>query len=209
MVVDDRRTTSAPAGCRSFREGVRWSCAYNAMNWPRDTIGCFTRRSLLTLQSSTASGRRRPGRVGGQGTPPRNFVFTPGIAARLFTAVAKAGINVDVIVQNISEEGETDISFTVGRDDLQLVRKVVQGLSEISFREDLYDASIAKVSLVGVGMRSHTGVASRMFQTLADLHINIQMISTSEIRVSVVIQETKADEACRALHTAFGLDKGA
>ena len=139
----------------------------------------------------------------------RGVKDTPGVAARLFTAVAKAGVNVDVIVQNISEEGETDISFTVGRDDLPNVRKVVKSLSDISFREDLYDASIGKVSLVGVGMRSHTGVASRMFQTLANLNINIQMISTSEIRVSVVIQESQADDACRALHTAFGLDKDA
>jgi aspartate kinase len=139
----------------------------------------------------------------------RGVKDTPGVAARLFTAVAKAGVNVDVIVQNISEKGETDISFTVGRDDLPNVRKVVKGLSDISFREDLYDASIGKVSLVGVGMRSHTGVASRMFQTLANLNINIQMISTSEIRVSVVIQESQADDACRALHTAFGLDKDA
>jgi aspartate kinase len=136
----------------------------------------------------------------------RGVKDTPGVAARLFKAVALAGINVDVIVQNISEEGETDISFTVGRDDLNDVRKCVKSLSDISFREDLYDNSIAKVTIVGVGMRSHTGVASRMFEALAAHSINIQMISTSEIRVSVVIDEAAANTACQTLHTAFGLD---
>jgi len=137
----------------------------------------------------------------------RGVKDTPGVAARLFKAVANAGVNVDVIVQNISEEGETDISFTVGRDDLNDVRKCVQSLKDIAFREDLYDNSIAKVTIVGVGMRSHTGIASRMFEALAERNINIQMISTSEIRVSVVIDETMANTACQALHTAFGLDQ--
>lgn len=136
----------------------------------------------------------------------RGVKDTPGVAARLFKAVAEAGVNVDVIVQNISEEGETDISFTVGRDDLGDVKKCLQTLPDVQFREDLYDPSIAKVTIVGVGMRSHTGVASRMFETLAERNINIQMISTSEIRVSVVIEEELANTACQALHAAFELD---
>ncbi|WFB35730.1 aspartate kinase [Kiritimatiellota bacterium B12222] len=132
---------------------------------------------------------------------------TPGVAARLFTQVADAGINVDVIVQNISREGQTDISFTVPRDDVATVQACLANIDGVSFEEALYDAKIAKVSLVGVGMRSHTGVASKVFSTLADLKVNIQMISTSEIRVSVVIDEALADDATRGLHTAFGLDQ--
>lgn len=137
----------------------------------------------------------------------RGVEDTPGVAARLFTAVANAGVNVDVIVQNISKDGKTDISFTVPRDELNLVRACVKNLQNIRFREDLYDATIAKVTLVGVGMRSHTGIASRMFQVLADQKINIQMISTSEIRISVVIDEAMANSACQALHSVFELDK--
>ncbi len=133
---------------------------------------------------------------------------TPGVAARLFTAVAEAGVNVDVIVQNISLEGHTDISFTVPREDVDKVQICLKKIEGVNFREELYDGSIAKVSLVGVGMRSHTGVASKVFSTLADLKVNIQMISTSEIRVSVVIDEKLADEATRALHAAFDLDQG-
>ena len=137
----------------------------------------------------------------------RGVEDTPGVAARLFTAVAEAGINVDVIVQNISREGYTDISFTVPKDDLSNVKDCLKDLDGVSYAEALFDDSIAKVSLVGVGMRSHTGVASRMFATLADLKVNIQMISTSEIRVSVVITSELADDATRALHAAFGLDQ--
>ena len=131
---------------------------------------------------------------------------TPGVAAKLFTTVAEAGVNVDVIVQNVSVEGHTDISFTVPREDVGNVTEALTPLSGVDFKEHLIDESIAKVSLVGVGMRSHTGVASKVFATLADLGVNIQMISTSEIRVSVVIAEEEADKATRALHTAFELD---
>ncbi|MGA0333486.1 MAG: aspartate kinase [Kiritimatiellia bacterium] len=137
----------------------------------------------------------------------RGVQDTPGVAAKLFTRVAEAGINVDVIVQNVSREGLTDISFTVPKDDLGKVKACVQNIEGVSFAEDLYDDGIAKVSLVGVGMRSHTGVASKVFATLAQMEVNIQMISTSEIRVSVVIDAEQADEATRALHTAFGLDQ--
>lgn len=130
----------------------------------------------------------------------------PGIAARLFQDVAESGINVDVIVQNISVEGHADISFTVPRDNLSEVRKLLESHETFQTSELIFDDTIAKVSVVGVGMRSHTGVASRMFATLADAGVNIQMISTSEIRVSVVINEDQADQAVRLLHSAFELD---
>lgn len=131
----------------------------------------------------------------------------PGVAARLFTTVAEAGINVDVIVQNVSVEGHTDISFTVPREDVAKVKACLAEQPDDHYREAFVDDSIAKVSLVGVGMRSHTGVASRVFSTLAELGVNIQMISTSEIRVSVVIAEDDADTATLELHNAFGLDQ--
>ena len=134
---------------------------------------------------------------------------TPGVAARLFKRVAECGVNVDVIVQNISEEGHTDISFTVPRDDLATVQACIPEIEGVTYRESVFTDDIAKVSLVGVGMRSHTGIASKVFETLAELEVNIQMISTSEIRVSVVIDKARAEEATRALHQAFDLDKDA
>lgn len=137
----------------------------------------------------------------------RGVEDTPGVAARLFTSIADADINVDIIVQNISREGYTDISFTVPIDDLPKVKELLKKLEGVTYAEALFDNAIAKVSLVGVGMRSHTGVASKVFSTLADMKVNIQMISTSEIRVSVVIDASLADDATRALHSAFGLDQ--
>lgn len=131
----------------------------------------------------------------------RTLPDKPGAAAELFQKVAEAGINVDVIVQNMSEDGATDISFTVEKDDLTKTKSV------LGTKGVLYDESIAKVSVVGIGMRSHTGVAFRMFQALADNDINIEMISTSEIKVSVVIQQEQADLALQKLHAAFDLDQ--
>lgn len=136
----------------------------------------------------------------------RGLNDTPGVAAKLFTHVSGSGVNVDVIVQNVSEEGHADISFTVPPDDLNTVKACIQDIEGVTFRESIFDDRIVKVSLVGVGMRSHSGVASKVFETLAELGINIQMISTSEIRVSVVIDENRADEAIRALHKAFALE---
>ncbi len=134
---------------------------------------------------------------------------TPGVAATILGAVADANIEVDVIIQNISKEGKTDFSFTVSQADyaqaLELLREKVApslGASEV-----LGDPSIAKVSIVGIGMRSHVGVASTMFRALSQEGVNIQMISTSEIKTSVVINEKYLELAVRALHTAFGLDK--
>jgi aspartate kinase len=130
----------------------------------------------------------------------------PGIAAHVFGAVAEHGIVVDMIVQNISRDGYTDISFTLPRTDRE---KAVRTLSEVAKRIGAegvtHDDRIAKVSIVGVGVRSHSGVAARMFQTLSAEGINIQMISTSEIAVSCVIDDKYTELAVRALHDAFGL----
>jgi aspartate kinase len=130
----------------------------------------------------------------------------PGIAARMFRALADRQVNVDTIVQNVSVHGTTDISFTVPRADLPLSLDVTRALlPEIGAGEVLADDDIAKVSLVGAGMRSHPGVSATMFETLAAHGINIEMISTSTIRISCVVRADKVEEAVRALHQAFEL----
>lgn len=134
---------------------------------------------------------------------------TPGIAAAILGPVADANIDIDVIIQNISKDGKTDFSFTVNQTDfqraLELLREKVA--SQLGAAEVVGNPNIAKVSIVGIGMRSHVGIASTMFRTLAQEGVNIQMISTSEIKTSVVIDEKYLELAVRALHTAFGLDK--
>ena len=136
---------------------------------------------------------------------------TPGIAYRILGPVAEANIEVDVIIQNISKDGKADFSFTVNHSDynraLDLLRTKV--VPELGAKEVVGDPNICKVSIVGIGMRSHVGVASTMFRVLSQENINIQMISTSEIKTSVVIDEKYLELAVRALHTAFGLDKAA
>ncbi len=133
----------------------------------------------------------------------------PGIAANVFGPVAEAGINVDVIVQNVSEQGLTDITFTVPRGDFQATLEIMRRLcGEMGAKDVLGDDSVAKVSVVGVGMRSHAGVAQRMFEVLAAEGVNIQMITTSEIKITVVIDEKYVELAVRALHSAFGLEGG-
>jgi len=137
-----------------------------------------------------------------------NVPDRPGIAATIFTEIASAGINVDMIVQNVSHTGRTDISFTVLKTDLKKALKITRKVAQKVDAEDvIYDEDIARVSIVGVGMKSHPGVASLMFSTLAKHKINIEMISTSEISISCVIRKKFAEEAVRALHTAFKLGK--
>jgi aspartate kinase len=132
----------------------------------------------------------------------------PGVAAAVFGPLARAGINVDMIVQTASDDGQaTDITFTVGKADLERTKKVLEGEKNgIKFTKLLAADDVAKISLVGAGMRSHPGVAATMFETLAEKKINIQVIETSEINVSVLIAEEYTELALRALHTAYGLD---
>ena len=134
----------------------------------------------------------------------------PGISAALFEPLAEANINVDMIVQNTSIDGATDISFTMPMADLAQAESIVQRIaSEIGATAVTHDDDIAKVSLVGAGMKSSPGIAAKMFRVLADENVNIQMISTSTIRVSVILPADDMERAARALHTAFGLDSGA
>jgi aspartate kinase len=132
----------------------------------------------------------------------------PGVVARIFGPLADANVNVDMIVQNIAkDEGTTDVTFTVPRAQLPLSLDVLgRAQGEIGHKALLSDAAVAKVSVVGVGMRSHAGVAATMFRALAGRGINIQAITTSEIKVSVLIEEDYVELAVRVLHSAYGLD---
>jgi aspartate kinase len=131
----------------------------------------------------------------------------PGVAATVFGALTAENVNVDMIVQNISEDGMTDMTFTVGRSDLPRAQQALATAKpQIGYADLLADTNVAKISVVGVGMRSHAGIASTMFRALADKGINIQVISTSEIKVSILIAADYTELAVRSLHTAYGLD---
>jgi aspartate kinase len=133
----------------------------------------------------------------------------PGISAALFEPLAAANVNIDMIVQNTSHDGTTDISFTVPKADLQVAEQIVGRVAaEIGAAGVSHQADIAKVSLVGAGMKTTPGIAAKMFRVLADNDINIEMISTSTIRISVVVAASHMERACQALHTAFDLDSG-
>jgi len=132
----------------------------------------------------------------------------PGIAAKIFTPIADAGIIVDMIIQNTRPEGQTDLTFTVPKGEFKRAMVLENKIAANIGAEEVFgDENIAKVSVIGVGMKDNSGVASTMFRTLAEENINIKMISTSEIRVSCVIEEKYAELAVRVLHTAFGLDR--
>jgi aspartate kinase len=134
----------------------------------------------------------------------------PGIAARVMRGIAERGVNVDMIVQNVSHGGTTDISFTVPKTDLTAAMAVLEGLrDEVGAAEVVADPGIAKVSLVGAGMKSSPGVAAAMFEALADAGVNIEMISTSTIRISCVIRATDVGVAVRAVHDRFHLSEEA
>jgi aspartate kinase len=133
----------------------------------------------------------------------------PGVSAALFEPLANANVNVDMIVQNTSKAGHTDISFTVPKADMKVAEEIVSRVAkEINAEGVSHETEIAKVSLVGAGMKTSPGVAAKMFRVLADNDVNIHMISTSTIRISVVIAHTEMEKAVRALHTAFDLDSG-
>jgi aspartate kinase len=147
---------------------------------------------------------RSEGKITVVGVPDR-----VGEAARIFSAIADAGINIDMIVQNVSAvaTGRTDISFTLPRDDGRRATEVLSSLQDtVGFESLLYDDRIGKVSLIGAGMRSHPGVTAKFFGALADAGVNIEMISTSEIRISVVVDQNEIDQAVTATHKAFELD---
>jgi aspartate kinase len=152
---------------------------------------------------SGVTGDRNQAKLTIIGVPDR-----PGIAAKIFGAVADANIVVDMIIQNVSQASLTDISFTVPRADLRKAVDLVQRLAkEIDAKSVAVTESIAKVSVIGVGMRSHSGLAAKMFEVLSREGVNIMMISTSEIKISCVVDEKYLELAMRALHSALGLDR--
>jgi aspartate kinase len=132
----------------------------------------------------------------------------PGIAAGIFGPLADANINVDMIVQNVSEGGDaTDMTFTVSKGDFERAKQVIESnKAELKYAGLIADSNVVKVSVIGLGMRSHAGIAQRMFRALAEKGINIQVISTSEIKISVLVAEEYTELAVRSLHTAYGLD---
>lgn len=137
-----------------------------------------------------------------------NVPDKPGAASRIFTALAEAGVIIDVIVQNVSVSGITDISFTMNRDEVEKMGRALDGVvQEIGAQKIVKDDGVAKLSVVGIGMRSHSGVAARLFEALGKGGVNIQMISTSEIKIAVIIDEAKIVEAANLAHEAFGLSE--
>jgi aspartate kinase len=136
-----------------------------------------------------------------------NIPDRPGSAAKVFNALADASIIVDMIVQNVGRNGVANLTFTVPRGDAKKARKTLEPvLAELGGGQVAFQENVAKLSVVGVGMKTHSGVAALLFQTLADASINIDMISTSEIKISVVLAQDRTDEAARLAHTAFKLD---
>jgi aspartate kinase len=134
----------------------------------------------------------------------------PGIAHKILGSISEANIEVDMIIQNVGADGSTDFTFTVHRNDYKKAFEILQSTATaMGARQTLGDNHIAKLSLVGVGMRSHAGIASKMFGALAAENINIQMISTSEIKISVVVDEKYLELGVRVLHAAFGLEEAA
>ena len=133
---------------------------------------------------------------------------TPGMAYGILGPLSDTNIEVDVIVQNVSVNGKTDFTFTVSKEDEIAATAVIESLKgSLEFDDLLIDSSIAKVSLVGVGMRTHAGIASSAFKALSEAGINIQMISTSEIKITIVVEEKETDQAVNALHNEFELEK--
>lgn len=163
---------------------------------------------LPTMEQPVVSGiafNRDEAKLSVRGVPDQ-----PGVASRILAPIGEANIEVDVIVQNVAADQTNDVTFTVHRNDLAKAKSILDAIaSELGAREVVGDDSVVKISVVGVGMRSHAGVASTMFKALAADNINIQMITTSEIKISVIIDEKYLELAVRSLHTAFGLDKPA
>jgi aspartate kinase len=138
----------------------------------------------------------------------RDVPDKPGIAAKIFGAISQKGVDVDMIVQNISRTKMTDLSFTIKRTDLIKATKATKEIArEIGAGDVIFDKDIARVSIVGVGMKSHPGVAAKMFQALAEEKINIEMISTSEISISCIVKKKQGKDAVKVIHKKFGLDK--
>jgi aspartate kinase len=173
-----------------------------------DTEGTIVKEADESMEQAIISGVTHDtseAKVTIRGVPDR-----PGVAAAVFGRLAERNVNVDMIIQNVSTDGTSDISFTTPKEDLVRARGAVEAAAaELDARDWQVDETIAKISLVGAGMRTHPGVAARMFRALADADINLDMISTSSIRISCVIAADRMNEGVRVLHDTFGLSSGA
>lgn len=171
-----------------------------------ETNGTIIKKEDSKMEKIVVSGitySKNEAKVTLKGVPDR-----PGVASKIFSTLADAGVNVDIIIQNVSEKGTTDVSFTTIRKDIKKTIKVVEDIVKKTGAAGYsVDEKVGKVSAVGVGMRTHTGIASKMFGALADAKVNINMISTSEIKISCVVAEDDTEKAVKALHAAFGLGK--
>ncbi|MRJ03019.1 MAG: aspartate kinase [Epsilonproteobacteria bacterium] len=189
---------------RSVELAKKLGVVIEAKSTFKDVPGTIITKEEEIMEKPLVSGialDRNQARVSLRGVKDR-----PGIAAEIFKALAQENINVDMIVQTIGQDGKTNLDFTVPENELELVRQVMDRFKE-EYESIDYDPHVAKVSIVGVGMKSHSGVASKAFETMAQENINIEMISTSEIKISMVIDEKYSELAVRALHSAYELDR--
>jgi len=190
---------------RSVEFAKKFQVTFEVRSSLNDNPGTIVKEETKSMEGVVVRGvslDKNQAKITVVGAPDR-----PGVSARIFHALADAAINVDMIVQNVSHgtaRPVTDLSFTIDKPDLLKARKVMDALKpDIGFKEIIANEGIAKLSIVGVGMRSHSGVAAKMFETLAQQDINIDMISTSEIKISVVVDLAKGEAATRAVHDAF------
>jgi aspartate kinase len=189
---------------RSVEFAKKFAVVFEVRSSFNDQPGTIVKEESAGMEKVVIRGvsvDRRQAKVTIAGVPDR-----PGIASRIFTEIAAINVNVDMIVQNVSAAGTTDVSFTTHADELPKIEKHIGPIvAEIGAKGFAAQNGIAKLSVVGIGMRSHSGVAARMFELLGKAGVNIQMISTSEIKISVIVDESRVDEAANLLHAGFGL----
>jgi aspartate kinase len=189
---------------RSVEFAKKFAVVFEVRSSFNDQPGTIVKEESAGMEKVVIRGvsvDRRQAKVTIAGVPDR-----PGIASRIFTEIAAINVNVDMIVQNVSAAGTTDVSFTTHAEELPKIEKHIGPIvAEIDAKGFAAQNGIAKLSVVGIGMRSHSGVAARMFELLGKAGVNIQMISTSEIKISVIVEESRVDEAANLLHAGFGL----
>jgi aspartate kinase len=191
---------------RSVELGAKYNVPIEVLSSFRDVPGTLVIKEDAAMERRLVTGvsfHKDEAKIAVRQVPDR-----PGVASRIFAPISEANINVDMIVQNVSKDGTTDLTFTVPRSDLKRALAIVEThANQIGAKEIESSENIAKVSVIGIGMRSHAGIASKMFTTLAKENINIQMISTSEIKISIIVDEKYTELAVRVLHDAFELGK--
>ena len=193
---------------RAVEFAKKFSVGFEVRSSLKDTAGTVAKEETPNMEDVVVRGvivDRNQAKITICGVPDR-----PGCAGVIFSAISAANLSVDMIVQNASSTGTTDLSFTLHKDDFDLAEKILAPLvPKIGAAGMTAKSGVAKLSVVGIGMRSHSGVASRLFQCLGEADVNIQLISTSEIKIAVVIDESEVDRAARATHAAFGLSRPA